>query len=565
MKNQIIINKIIGSLFATSSILIAASDVPNIDNAIKNITPPKEVLESKKPLIQIDGIKKYVPAMVDDKSGRKIFVKDFKITGITKVSELELKMLLSDFVNKDLSFKELTEASSIITKYYRNKGYFISRAYLPVQDFKQNNNVFEIAVIEGSYDKFNLENSSRVKTALLQNVFDNTKNNDPIVSTNSLDRTMLIVNNTPGAQLKAIEVKPGDEVGSSSFDVKVDKSSLINGYLVGDNYGSKYTGENRLMAGASINSPFEIGDQLSFGELVSNNNGLNHERIAYSFPLSYNGLRGEFSYSNTTYELTGIEGVYDGTSKNLDFTLSYPILKSRNENLDFLSTISSKKLKDYQEEDLVTNKEIKSLNLLLKYSLQSTILGLDSRLNSSATYTAGVLTFNDQDSKDIDDEGAKTSGRYDKIEATTSLDLQLSKDFIFSNSIFMQHSLGNKNLDGTEDFSVGGIDRVRFYSSSEESAENGIVFSSELLRKLPIVNNISQKVSLFYDLGTVDMQDSTYDEEFERRNLQDIGLGYYLNYKDFFAKAYSAWNINNEVTSEENYNNKILFQAGLSF
>ena len=134
MRNKIIINNILGSLLATSSILVAASDVPNIDNAIKNITPPKEVLENKKPLVQIDGIKKYVPAMVDDKSGRKIFVRDFKITGITKISEFELKLLLKDFVNKDLSFSELTEASSIITKYYREKGYFISRAYLPVQD-----------------------------------------------------------------------------------------------------------------------------------------------------------------------------------------------------------------------------------------------------------------------------------------------------------------------------------------------------------------------------------------------------------------------------------------------
>ena len=88
----------------------------------------------------------------------------------------------------------------------------------------------------------------------------------------------------------------------------------------------------------------------------------------------------------------------------------------------------------------------------------------------------------------------------------------------------------------------------------------------ELSKTLPTINAISQKVSLFYDVATATMQDSSFDEEFERRTLQDMGLGYQINYKDFFAKSYMAWKLGaDDVISEPAYNSRFLFQTGLVF
>jgi len=53
---------------------------------------------------------------------------------------------------------------------------------------------------------------------------------------------------------------------------------------------------------------------------------------------------------------------------------------------------------------------------------------------------------------------------------------------------------------------------------------------------------------------------------FEKRTLQDIGLGYYLNYKNFFTNIQAAWAIDSEeITSEPNGNSKVLFLGGMSF
>jgi hypothetical protein len=53
---------------------------------------------------------------------------------------------------------------------------------------------------------------------------------------------------------------------------------------------------------------------------------------------------------------------------------------------------------------------------------------------------------------------------------------------------------------------------------------------------------------------------------FEDRTLQDLGLGYYVNYKDFFTEIHLAYKIDDEdITSEEDYDSRALIQAGFVF
>lgn len=74
------------STFA-SSVLLGAN-VPNIGDIDRQVQPPKEVTQKKEaPLVQVGGVKQYAPPMKDDKSGRTIFVKDFKIDGAIHVDE----------------------------------------------------------------------------------------------------------------------------------------------------------------------------------------------------------------------------------------------------------------------------------------------------------------------------------------------------------------------------------------------------------------------------------------------------------------------------------------------
>ena len=68
---------------------------------------------------------------------------------------------------------------------------------------------------------------------------------------------------------------------------------------------------------------------------------------------------------------------------------------------------------------------------------------------------------------------------------------------------------------------------------------------------------------MFYDVGRTFMsQDTTNDAP---RTLQSFGLGYYSSFKDMFVNAHLAQNIKHDVTSQRDYSNRFLLQAGWVF
>lgn len=557
--------KIITLSLATTSLLLAATPVPNISDVVREITPPKEITIKTEPLIQIGGVEKYAPAMVDDKSGKTVMVKAFKISGAVHISESKLQAMIASYTNKELTFTQMQEAASSITKAYREEGYFVARAYIPVQTMKEG--IVEIAIIEGNYGELKLNNTSLVKDSILQGMLDNGKDKN-IISNTTLERAMLIINNTPGAKVTQVDVMPGKVIGTSDFAVKTEPTQRYDGYIIGDNYGSRYTGENRVMAGLNLNSLAGIGDKLSIVGMASNGFDLKYGRIAYSAPLMSNGLGGELSYSNTNYSLTDKYAGLDayGTARMVEGSLTYPFLKTRHETLNITSSLALKKLNDHQNGAIISDKDATVFTLGANHTKDCKFLGLDAKTTSALTLTSGNLTFNDTVSEATDAAGANTQGRYNKISGSVGGTIAFNQATSLSTNLLFQKALGHKNLDGTEDFILGGSNGVKAYPTSELSAENGLMLNTELFQALPTINSITQKVGVFHDIGKVNMADSSKVTTFESHSLQDIGVGYYASYKNFFAKAQLARIIGGGVvTSESDYRTKFLVQAGRSF
>ena len=91
MRNNIL--KTISISTLASTFLLGAT--PNIGDIEKQIQIPKEVEKKQQELIDIGGVKKYAPPMKDDKSGKAIFVKSFKIENAINIDEKELQKLIS--------------------------------------------------------------------------------------------------------------------------------------------------------------------------------------------------------------------------------------------------------------------------------------------------------------------------------------------------------------------------------------------------------------------------------------------------------------------------------------
>ena len=551
---------ILSSVVATS--LYAASKVPNINDALKQVKPPK-IEREKADIPQIKPQEEKAPKELGE--GKKIEIKKFLIQGAIHLSNDELKIIVEPFENQELSFNQMLEITSLITKAYREKGYFVARAYIPQQNILTQNGSLKINIIEGNYGKFHLENNSLVKDEIIQANLDDIKEEN-IVSSQTLERAMLIINDTPGVVVNKAEVRPGKELGTSDFIIGTQATTPYNGYVIADNYGSQYTGKHRIMAGVDINSPFKLGDKITAFAMTSEQTGLLSGKVGYEFPLHANGTRGELSYSKTTYELGSTYQNLDaiGSSDSIVARVSYPIIRTRLENLNSYTQVSYNIMKDeIQSTNSIVKKDSVVATAGVNYTKDELILTKNSQTRASVSLSIGELGFDDVADKQNDEAGANTQGNFSKINLELGKDIELLPTLRWENTLQAQYALGNKNLDGSQDLSVGGINGVKFYPDGEESAENGYIYNSELLYTLPSFQGINSKVSIFYDIGRVYMSKNIDNEP--SRTLQDVGLGYYGSYKEFFLNTHLAYNIAHEVTSQSDYGNRVMIQAGWVF
>ena len=132
------------------------------------------------------------------------------------------------------------------------------------------------------------------------------------------------------------------------------------------------------------------------------------------------------------------------------------------------------------------------------------------------------------------------------------------------------------NLDSTEQFQLGGPDRVRAFAPGEGTGDTGLVASLEL-RYLPPeewFGRISRELvfSGFFDVGTIqfrhkptdlDLQQETFSN---RSTLTGIGIGAVWDRpRDFSARLSLAWPISGEAVNDVKKSPRIYFLANKTF
>jgi hemolysin activation/secretion protein len=542
---------------------VYSASMPNIGDLLHEIKPPN--IEKKKeilPPLQQDSeeFKKTF------KDGKKVLIKSFEILNATQLSKQELQNIVKPYENKMLSFKQIQDITDAITKAYQDTGYFVARAYIPLQNIQEQNNILKIALIEGKYGKFHLQNSSLVKNVILENTLKTLKDKNTISSLD-LQRVLYIINDTPGVKITSSKIKAGKEVGTSDFYIQTEATQKYDGYIIGDNYGSKSVGDYRAMTGVNINSPFNIGDKLSLFGLSSENKGLLNANISYDFPLLANGLRAQIGYSRTTYELGNTYKDLDalGYANNFNIKLSYPYMRLTDKSLILYLNTSCNQTKDeIRASDVDIKKNIYVATLGMQYTTTSLLFNKLVQISLEPSLSIGKLTFMDDKYKQSDEAGANTNGNFSKANLDIKQKIFLAERFEWNNKLTLQYALGNKNLDGSEDLSLGGINGVKLYPNSEESAENGYLFNTEFTYNLPSFYKINSKVGIFYEVGRIYMSQNVSGQE--SRTLQDIGLSYYGTYKNFFINSHLAYKVDSKnITSEDDYNAKFLCQVGYLF
>ncbi len=496
-------------------------------------------------------------------TGPKIKVASFRITGNNSIPTDELQPLVAPSEGKALTLSELEQTAARITLYYRSRGYFMARAYLPEQEIRHD--IVTIAVLEGEYGKLSLDNKSLVDDDVIADILARIKAGD-VITAESLEQTLGLINELPGAVVSATDALKGQKVGSSDFIVNTAPTPRVVGSISANNYGSIYTGENILLANADINSPFGLGDRISTQGMITTNTNLQNYRLAYSLPLTTGGLRGEVSFSKTNYQLAGPFTSLDalGESHSLELMLSYPFARARGKTLDGSFTLGHRYLQDeIRSTSTKTPKQANFATAALTSSADDNWLGFLGRTTLTGSMTLGNLEINEDVASAQDALGAKTQGDYGKVNFAFNRVTYLDQSWRLMTSLRMQHTLFNKNLDGSEDMALSGISGVKAYPPGEFSAENAYLFNAEAQYVLPVENPFSARLGFFYDKGYASMQNPIGTDT--SRALSDIGIALYGNYENYFMTLHVAKRTDAAATSEPAHRIRTFLQVGRTF
>ena len=455
-------------------------------------------------------------------------VSKFRITGATLIPSSEIQQILEPWLNREITFSDLEDALQAISDLYQKQGWY-ARPQLPQQDLVDGTVTIEI--IEGRLGAIQVEEAPETrfsKERVAKTLGAHQRPGYPL-DLKAMERSISILNDTPGIGVSAA-LAPGEAAGTSDIVVKVDPKKEFGGSASVDNFGAKSTGYGRLSLNSNLDNPLGFGDQGTFNFVGSQ--GTLFGRLAYMAPVGYDGLRVGANYSAMTYGTVNVTPKQTGNAQIGEVNAIYPILRSSAANINSALAFDSKR---YYNAQPTTNtgaitttgdKRIRSTMLSLSGDMFDSIFSGGVNL-WGANLTNGNLYLNGNSFlQAVDQNTLQTDGNYTKFAANYARLQQLSE----KNSLWFsfQGQLASKNLDSSEDFSLGGPQGVRAYPVYEAQGDQGWLGTIEGR------HNLTQEwqATVFYDMGRIMV--NRYPGFLAQRltpnlyNLQGAGLG--LNY-----------------------------------
>ncbi len=478
-----------------------------------------------------------------------------------------LPSLTQSFTGAGRSYEDLVNAASAVTRYLqRELGYYLGYAYLPEQT--PVNGVIKIAVLEGRLDEviLNWPDKMLVDRSVVEAYLARLKPGE-ILRVRDVERIVFLVNDLRGLTAR-FEVKAGRTPGTASLVVTAQPEARFSSRVEVDSLGSRYSGVWRGSVQGTMASPAGRGDGLVVNALSSFTRGLEFVLAGYTLPVGSDGLKVGVSASYVHYKLDEklLDVSLSGDATAVTLYSLYPIVRSRNLNLFGLVSFDSKRFND----KLFGTTQKKTSN-----DLQLSVSG-DAR---DDLLSGGVNTFELvalRGKLDTAQQGGNENPPSFTVARFNGSRLQnlISNRLLLLASVKGQYAFDN--LDNTEQFQLGGPERVRAFGPGEGTGDTGIVASVEL-RFLPPeewFGRLSREFvfSTFYDVGTIkfrhkptpqDLQQETF---VNRSTLHGVGIGAVWDRpRDFSARLSLSLPISGEAVNDTKKKPRIYFIANKTF
>lgn len=491
------------------------------------------------------------------------YVASFRVSGATRYNAPSLERLLGA-AGRLMTLREVQERAELITDVYKRQGYVVARAIVPAQDVRDG--VVEIRVIEGRYERIDINNASDMSETYLRSLLGDVKEG-ALVHAPTLERAVLLMSDLAGVQPKAT-LEPGAQPGTTNLTLEITPTKSVDYDVTADNAGSTFTGKYRYTFGVTLNSPGDIGDRVS-ARLVTSGRGLNSFRLGYDRPLWTDGVRGNLYWSNTTYSLgEQFESLQaTGTARSWGAGVTYPWFRTAQYNLRLIANGEYRELEDrIASLDIVNEKSAHTLQWGASGDMRDAIFG-GGLTAFQALMTNGQLNIHTPSLKTSDAQSARTLGGYKKLTVALNRLQTVTEDMRLVMTYMGQQA--SDNLDSSEKFSLGGISGVRAYPPGEAAGDDVHLFQAEARLNGGTWRGGQIVPSAFFDMGASRINHEPWPTftGVNYRKLAGAGLGLeWSRPGQLFMRGWYAHKIGNEpALADADRDWRIWVQAGVLF
>lgn len=420
------------------------------------------------------------------------------ISGATTISQTSIVRAYQPYLGKKVSQADLAEMATKVSEVYREAGFHLSRAVVPVQDIK--GGTLRLRVIEGSITEIVLKGDGADEFGIRQMLASVQAEHPSRFGT--LERQLLLINGRPGVRILDTGIEEiGNATGRFRLTLEVKTWHVFVSTGV-DNFGSKAVGPWQSYSTAAFNSYLSPGDSLvlnisttpgDFRELIFG-------RVAYETPVGTDGVRiGAHSFYSKVRPGDFRRDFKDGTETNaFELFGSMAPIQTQQATLVLRAGVGMTNASETDVFGRVYDDRIRTLSVSADSRLKDQ-LGGDNYLAIGVRQGLNILDAS-RDGDAVSRFGASSTFTAANFWATRYQ--HLTEAFSIKFAATGQWASGP--LFSSQQFYLGGMSFGRGYGSAEISGDNGLAGAIELRYDRSVNFHFWKGFQLygFFDAGT---------------------------------------------------------------
>jgi hemolysin activation/secretion protein len=299
-------------------------------NPVPQGSPIPRVLPPAPPAAAPGGVIPPPSAPGGNVPNQPVRVTSVEVDGVTAYPQAEIAQLAAGVVGPAVPLPQIDAARQAILQRYRADGYVLTT----VSANLDNSGRLRFVVTEGHIASVKLDGDIGPAGVQVLRFLNKLTETQPIDSA-TLERYLLLAQDVPGISLRAVLEPSADTPGALTLVAQVSRQ-MVSGLATIDNRAFNQTGPLEFLGLLDFNSFSEFGERTEVSYYHAFPNSQNFGQVSTEVFLGASGLKGRIyaGYGGTVPTGTlGLQG-YNGTTTVFGSSLSYPVIRSRQQTLN---------------------------------------------------------------------------------------------------------------------------------------------------------------------------------------------------------------------------------------